>query len=782
MALQCHGISLRSARVCLLLWLFGLSLASPELSRAQTLSGAPPPPAPEATELTPDFSMKLPRAGVPAAGDYHVQADKQDIVGSVYHLRGHAILEFPEMVLKADEMDYDEESGHAEARGNVYYQHFSRNEKITCDRLEYNTEDDTGKFYNVRGYLKTRIDARPGVLTSNNPFYFESRWAERIKERYVLHDGMITDCRMPSPWWTLQGPRFDVVPGERALAYKAIYRLRKVPLFYTPFFYKSLEKEPRRSGFLTPNIGHSSRRGFMVGAGYYWAINRSYDVTYRLQDFTSRGLAHHVDFRGKPTANSDFNAIVYGVQDKGQELGNGQRLKQGGFSTYATGHALLPHGFEARGTVDYLSSLLFRQAFTESFNEAVFSESHSSGVISKHWGVYTFNTIFSRLQNFQDAQPHNFIVIRKLPEFDFSSRDRRVLDALPVWFSFDSSVAFLHRGQPQFSTVQLVERSDAEPRVMTAFRFAGMQLLPSFTLHETNWTQSFRNGQLTSNALLRNAREIGVDLILPSIERIFDRKTFLGDRLKHVIEPRATFRYVAGVTDFDRLIRFDETELLNDTQELDLSLTQRLYAKRGNSVNEVLTWQVMQRRYFDPTFGGALLAGERNVLLSSVDLTPYAFLTGPRNYSPVISFLRLSPINGVGVEWRADYDPLRAAIVNSGFTVDVHVRKWFLSGGHNQVHSDPKLSPPANQLRGVLGLGDQNRRGWNAAVTGIYDYRKGVLQFATTQVTYNTDCCGFSVQYRRFNFGARDDNQYRVAFTISNVGSFGTLKKQERLF
>jgi LPS-assembly protein len=50
------------------------------------------------------------------------------------------------------------------------------------------------------------------------------------------------------------------------------------------------------------------------------------------------------------------------------------------------------------------------------------------------------------------------------------------------------------------------------------------------------------------------------------------------------------------------------------------------------------------------------------------------------------------------------------------------------------------------------------------------------------QTTYNTDCCGFSVQYRRFNFNVISDNQFRVAFAIANIGSFGTLRRQERIF
>jgi LPS-assembly protein len=57
-----------------------------------------------------------------------------------------------------------------------------------------------------------------------------------------------------------------------------------------------------------------------------------------------------------------------------------------------------------------------------------------------------------------------------------------------------------------------------------------------------------------------------------------------------------------------------------------------------------------------------------------------------------------------------------------------------------------------------------------------------VLVFATTEITYNTDCCGISIEYNRFNIGARDDTQYRMAFSIANMGSFGTLRKQERIF
>jgi len=48
-------------------------------------------------------------------------------------------------------------------------------------------------------------------------------------------------------------------------------------------------------------------------------------------------------------------------------------------------------------------------------------------------------------------------------------------------------------------------------------------------------------------------------------------------------------------------------------------------------------------------------------------------------------------------------------------------------------------------------------------------------------VTYNSDCCGFSMQYRRFEIEPRRQ-EYRFALAISNIGTFGSLKRQERIF
>jgi len=749
---------------------------------------------------------------------------RQEVDGSirrVHHEEGHqAEIEGRTMLFRADEIEYDDDTGEVRAQGKVYFHNFERNEQIWCSRLEYNTDEETGKFYDVRGETMPRIVARVGVLTGNSPFHFEGQWAERIGERYILHNGWVTNCKMPDPWWRFRGKRFDIIPEDHATTHQGWFLLRRFPIFYTPFFYHSLEKHPRKSGFLMPSLVPNSIRGSMVGIGYYWAVNRSTDLTYRFDDYTTQAFKHNLDFRAKPREGTDFGAIVYAVQDNGSPGATGPLNTYSGANIYATGRSDLGDGWSARGYFNYLSSFRFRQEWSQSYNEAIGSEIHSVGAITKNWDTYTFNGVFAHLQNFlsteipvTDANGNinfltNAVNIRKLPEAQFSSRDRQLFGDLPLWLSFDSSSGLLSRSDPifnlnsqqvySFQTGAFINRTNFSPHLTSAFHLGDFHIVPSIGFQETFYGASQTQiqtstplqfispgepiNQVIGTNFVRSARDLNIDFIFPSLARVFNKKTIFGDKLKHVIEPRATYHYLTGIgEDFNRVIRFDDMDILTNTNDLEISLTNRIYAKRGENVQEIFTWELAQKRYFDPTFGGALTSNQRNVFAATADIDAYAFLVGPRTYSPIVSMLRASPIGGLGIQWQADYDPKYGRIVDSDFSVDYRwAGRYHVSAGNDDVRTT--IAPPANQFRGRFDYGDANRRGLNAGIETVYDYRQAVLRYVTAQVTYNTDCCGLSVQYREYNTGIGVVPQLRIAFSIANLGTFGTLRKQDRLF
>jgi len=819
----CHGKTLRIVNISTLFLLCVISAVSPEFSRAAepqsatvaatttsaAASLATPTPDQESEQSIekPDFSVHVARPNAPKSKQVVpwsaecLAATTEECVDeavdekNVEHLKGVAggqvVFEFPNATLKADAVDYDSHSGIATATGHVYYRDYDNDEVMYADSAVYNTDTEIGEYHHVRGYMKAKIVARPGVLTSKDPFYFEADRVEKFPEKYILHDADITDCELPHPWWSMYSKLINYYPHDHAVARNAIYHFKGIPVFYFPYFEKSLKTEARKSGFLTPNFGHSSTRGFFFGVGYYQTLGRSMDASYVLQDFTARGYAHDVNFRGKPTQKSDFNIIFYGVQDRGITQ-NGTLLKAPGFSLTGTGKIEFGNGWFARGSIDYLSSYLFHQQFTDSFTQAIFSETHSAAYLEKHFKSYTFDASAQRTENFLDTTPGNSVLIRTLPELELNNSYQQIAGGpLPLWFSLRASYGLFHRVEPQpegqpaanfYQTSQLSSRADFEPSLATAIHIGGFTLLPEVTQHELFYSQTLVNQVVSSKNLLRSAPEAKADLIFPSLERVFNHKTIFGDKLKHVIEPRVRYDYVTGISNFNNTLLFDPTDLLTNTREAQFSITNRIYAKRGDTVTEILSWDLSEKYYFDPTFGGALVPGQRNPMLNELNLTGFTFLDGKRRESPIVSSFRTTPIPGLSFTWQTDYDPTTHRIVNSGAAANIRIHRYFVTAGSDQIRPNPDLAPPANQFRTTFGYGDANRKGWNGAVSMVYDYRIGLLEYGIAQVTYNTSCCGFSVQVRRLDFGTVVENQYLASFSIANVASVGTLKKQERIF
>jgi LPS-assembly protein len=298
------------------------------------------------------------------------------------------------------------------------------------------------------------------------------------------------------------------------------------------------------------------------------------------------------------------------------------------------------------------------------------------------------------------------------------------------------------------------------------------------------------------------------------------------------------YDYVTGVNNFAGILRFDATDVLSNTNEVEYSLVNRLYAKRldpnakdcsaqgmstlaiggapqagavpwepppnpdaqacASGPREILSWEIGQKYFFDTTFGNALVAGQRNVFTTTADFTGIAFLDSARRFAPLISRLRIETSPRTNTEWDLDYDFKDGRINSSMALVNYRVGAFIMGGGDAFLRviepASGTASPSAplsasagtkefNQFRLLFGYGQLNKRGLSAATSVGFDADNGSLQYATAQSSYNWDCCGLSLEYRRFALGSvRNENQYRFTFTLANIGAFGNLRRQERLY
>jgi len=718
-----------------------------------------------------------------------IRADSQQKAGDQYELVGHVEIASGLARLTADRVEYNAATGAAVATGNVHFLHLLEQEDLHASRAEYNLRTSTGSFFDVQGSVGAQVQAGSSLLTTTNPFFFTAERVDRIEGNKIqVLNGQLTVCTVPDPTWTFSTARATIQAGVGAELYNWKLRLFNVPVFYFPFLYRSLRRIPRSTGFLMPSVGSNSRFGTVIGDSFFWAINRSADLQLGAEFLSKRGWSQHAEFRLRPSWDSHLKVSYFGVVDRGF---GPQKLDQGGRTVRAEGVAVLPRGF--RGVLDfnYLSSLTFREAFTQTYTEAVNSEAHAIGFLNKNFDSFHFSTRFSRFQNFQSVRPDDVVSIRHLPQVEFGSVERPLWRGSPLWISWDSSAAAVRRREPDpvlGGTLQTstIERMAVYPRITLPLEWKGFHLTPVAGFRAMRYGSQQRDGRISEEGLSRGIGEFSVEFAPPALSRAFSGAGPLYRQpFKHVFEPKVTFRSITGARRFADVLLFDEQDRVADTRELELSLTNRLLAKRsgGLETKEVLSWELRQRYYFDPHFGGALVAGQRNIFLNSLDLSSNAFLDGPRRFSPVVSILRFRPSAHYDIEFHQDYDTMQRRFTHGGLVGNARWGQAFASASHFFVRSSPVLSPNFNQIGFSMGYGNLNRVGWNGVFAGAYDVRSAFLQFTAFQMSYNNNCCGISFEYRRFALGpVRNENQFRMAFSLANIGTFGNLKKQERLF
>ena len=380
-----------------------------------------------------------------------------------------------------------------------------------------------------------------------------------------------------------------------------------------------------------------------------------------------------------------------------------------------------------------------------------------------------------------------------------------------------------------------MSRVDVEPRLSTYFKIGDFSFNPSITLGLTDYGKDYSSNSETfytpasvitpgrnpaygcggypacppqvvaydvaiqTRNLLRHDADFVLKMSAPIIERIFVPPAWLhlGEKLKHVIEFNATYEDVSGisgvsrtgVSEVNRIIRLDSTDILSDTNQLSFDMTNRLYKKDKNGiVTEVLNWHLSYARYFDPTFGGAVVgtatAGQRNVILEALEMSPYTFFYEPRNYSPIESSLLVTPVPFLSFEYRSAYDPLQHKFIDHAISSTFRRAKYSFTVSDTAITSKPLLVPSADQITLAGAYGTNIRRGWNAGGSVTFDLLLNRALYEFGQLTYNTNCCGFSFEIRRFNSYSivPSQDQYLFSFTLANLGTFGSMQKQDRVF
>ena len=760
--------------------------------------------------------LPAPAAGVPV----HIEADSQSKIGDTYTLDGRVLIDYKRYVVHADHITYDAATAEVNARGNVTVDGGPADEHMVADHGTMNLDAHTAHYYSVHGTLGVRaITHGRYVFTAPNPFSITGDELLQLgPDNFQVIRGTMTSCALPDPDWRLLS-RSILIDNDKATARNSVFTLRSLPVFYLPYVTHPLEKDQRQSGFLLPIFGNSTTKGLIVGEEAYLVLGRSSDLALGAQYFSRRGFAPQGQFRFKGVGE-DFATVRFrSLLDRLPEATN-----QGGVDIIADARRQLSPESRAVADIEYLSSYTYRQAFEENYSAAINSEVRSQAFVTHQRDSIAETIRFERYQAFRSDNPGDEIRVLHTPELHLEALDRS-LAGTPLLWGGEATAAAMSRSEPGFQTTSVIPRIDLYPHLALPLSAGGWTLRGEAGVRETYYGRSQNPGPLGSvptqrdASLNRTAFTSEISLRPPAVERTFDSpflRRWLGGDLRHSIEPEFRYRFITGINNFQSVLRFDATDVLSNTNELEYGLTQHLFLRnlhphpcKGdqalgpaescvNGTLDWLTWTVGQKHFFNPDFGGAVTDRTRNVLETTLDFSGIAFLTRARNSSPVISRLRLRTSSTTDLEWDLDYDPIRGRIQASDVTASYRTGPVFLSLGDYQMHnlgaasSDATVATPTtspsgisdfNQLRLAAIYGGPTRHGLSAGVNLGYDFTLNETQYASAQAGYNRDCCGLTFEIRRYSLGTvRDDTQYLFSFTLAGVGTAGNLNRMARVF
>jgi LPS-assembly protein len=777
-----------------------------------------------------------------------IESDTQSKLGSSYVLDGDVKVTYRDRVVTADHIEFDQETGELTANGHLHVSGGPNHEDITASHGTMNLNKQTSRFFDVMGSVGLKNSGHGVMYANSNPFLFTGRMVVKTgPQEYEIYEGTLTTCQLPNPDWTLYSGKF-MVDNEKAKAQNSVFRLMNIPLLYLPYVTHPVDTGGRQSGFLIPTPGYSSTKGFIFGEEYYWAINRSTDLTVGAQYYSLRGWEQSASFHYRGLGNDFAKARYTGLLDRGITT-NGVYLNQGGEDATLSGrHDFTPQTRIVADT-EYLSSYAYRQAFAENFSLAV-----SSDILSFVYGVHEANGYSEsvRADRYQGlkmaavaatpttpAIPEQQVRIFHAPSLDFSSTEHEIGRSGVRW-SFTASHVGLSRVQPNFSSGGLTQRLDLHPEIAYPLSFGGWRLRSSVGARETAYSRSRQTPYVPGSPveipykLNRADVETEVDLRPPVIERTFDSakvEKLFGHDVKHTIEPEVTYRFVAGIDNFLNVLRFDDVDVASDTNELEYGVTQRLflrpvkarpcvemptggdrkedpdedggrvYAKErsGDSKpvcgsRELISWRLTQKYFFDEKFGSAVINGRRNIFDTTLNFSGIAFLTEPRAISPLVSRLRVRTSAHMDVEWDFDLDTGAKKFTSNNLLLDVHQDNIFAGLSYAKLNAPGRFFTEGvsssvskfNQLRLLLGYGSPTKAGLGVAANVGLDLNggnSGLVQYGALQGSYNWDCCGFSVEVRKYELGAvRNETSERFNFTLLNIGTAGNLRRAASLF
>jgi len=655
-----------------------------------------------------------------------------------WHGEGDVQIVYQDINIRCDIADWNRTTGEVVARGNVILDRGPS--RFTADEARFNIQTKTGTFFNATAFI--------------DPMYtFTGREIEKLDEtHYRIDRATFTTCATDGkPPWSFHVRTAKVEQEGLGRFSSSAMKIRGVPVFYMPYMVWPIKQE-RAAGLLFPRFGYSNTRGFNFGLPLYIPIGRSYDTTI-FADYYAKGyfgLGNSWRWAPVTGARGDFNA--YAIWDRENEEAQWKV-----FGKHAQEDFL---GFRLLAQVENMSDIDFWQEFDRSFAANTRRDLFSFAFLTRSFGPYSLNLRADHRQTFLTTQE---VILTQLPEVEVRSGSTAIAGS-PVYLNLISSLNYFQadRGNdlvgdygradlfPQFSYTL-----PGPPWISVTPRLGGR-----FTYYTDQYTEDRR--EFAGEPINRIYATGAVDIVGPSLSRVFNGGFGGYSKIKHLVEPRFEYRYLTTTTDTTRIPVFDEVDSTpQDANLVNFVLANRLLgrARDGVGTRELGSLELIQAYSFD----APLNSGNAGDGIQQSQLGPLGMA------------LRLTPSQGTGFDARLSYDLLFKNLRSTSLAASLMRPLGMLNLTWYESYNPRTGDRFSSQLRSLVAF---RKAGFpiDASFQIAYDIANDSIGDQRYQVNYQGSCWNISAQYRDTRIGAFPTREILIVIGLRGVGALPEIK------
>ncbi len=675
-----------------------------------------------------------------------------------------------DVVLSADRVVANQVTGEVQAQGQVTI--LGKNHIWEGTNIVYNFKTREMKA----GTFKTA--AAPLFIEGTGLGAFpEKRPEEKTNEVYSARNGFITTDDYDNPLYKIRARVLIIVPGKYVEAYDATLMLGSVPVFYVPYYKRTLGRHPNNYS-VTP--GYQSTFGAFLLNNYNWYANEKVDGAVHFDMRSARGFAGgpEINYHLGPWGEGTFKYYYARDQDPNADAIAGTLptdRKRISFTQFAEPDTNLFTKIVARYQSDpQVIRDFFESEYRTNVQPSTFAE------VSKLWPNYTLDVVAQpRIVNF-------FETVERLPDVKLSAA-RQEVGVTPIYYEGESSFAYLRRRfsdtNEMFQDYSAARADTYHQFVLPQTYFGCINVVPRVGARGTYYSDVYGT-TVETNDQARGVFNTGAEVSTKASQlwRSPQSDFFEVDGLRHIIEPSVNYVYVPSpsrsplqLPQFDyatpslrplpiEFPEFNSIDSIDTENVIRLTLRNKLQTKRDELVDNLVNWAVMTDWRLDPRDNETRFSD----VFSQMDLKP-------RSWLYLNSEIRWDVQNS---RFRETYNRI---LLQPNNTWNVSLSHRYLLNNDPEFQTFPgEVVPGDNSFTSSIYY--RMNENWAARTSQRFQGRNGTLEEQYYTIYRDLRSWTSALTFRVINnySGQKTDYTVAVTFSLKSFPRFGLGSDTER--